>query len=186
MDRTVTISLPNLAIAALFVLLLLVANIALLLRARSLAQSAQSLYDAQRPVVGVRFPVLHGLTPTGQPFDFEPQFVPFKTLVLVLSFTCKPCEDNWPNWERLEAANKKGMTLFIDLPGDAPPTYFAYHGMKDGLTLKKLDPASLLGLNIRSTPTTFIIDKRGNIVASWAGVLTKDDETEAVKYLGSD
>ena len=181
-----TISLPNLAIAGLFVLLILVANIALLLRARSLAQIAQSLYDAQRPAVGVRFPGLHGVTPTGQRFDFEPQSVPFKTLVLVLSFTCKPCEDNWPNWEKLETANGKGMTLFIDLPGDAPPAYFAYHHLKDGFTLKRLDPGTLLALNIRTTPATFIIDKRGNILASWAGALTKDDETEAIKYLASD
>jgi hypothetical protein len=182
-NRTVAISIRTLTIGGLFVLLLLAANVVLLMRARSLAQVAQSLYDKQLPTVGVPFPELHGQSPTGKHFDFFPSFVPRRTLVLVLSFTCKPCETNWPTWEKLEAANKNGNTLFIDLPGNAPLTYFAYHHVRIESVLQKLDPETQLMLNIRSTPTTFIVDKRGAIIASWAGVLTKDAETEALKYL---
>jgi hypothetical protein len=185
MERTVVVPLWSLAIGTVLSLLLVVMNFALLMKTHDLTRTAQVLDARQRPPVGLPFPSLHGLTPTGGRLDLDTSNLTTKVLVFVLSSNCEACEINWPTWERLASSDKQIRTLFVDLPGTATAEYLKRHHLTGETVLSGLDPRMQIGLNIRATPTTVILDKHGKIVHSWTGVLAKSDETEALRSLGS-
>jgi hypothetical protein len=186
MDRTVVLSVKTLAIGFSVALLLLVVNVALFVRAHKLSEIAQQMYNQLRPVVGLPFPRIHGLTHSGTLLDLDTSNLGGNQLLLVLAPACSACEENWPTWEHLVSHDKKMRTLYIDLPGNAGPEYLYKHHLDAERVLTGLDPKLQIALNIRATPTTIILDRHGRILNSWMGVMSKDDEAQALSWLDRD
>ena len=100
----------------------------------------------------------------------------FKGKVVFLNFWatwCPPCKEEMPSMERLHRRYKeRGFTILavsIDTGGSAPVAAFV---KKFGLTFPiGLDPEFVVAKQyaIRGLPSTFLIDKTGNIAAAAVG-----------------
>jgi thioredoxin-related protein len=110
-----------------------------------------------------------------------------KTLVMVLSTTCRFCTASVPFYQKL-AQRKEGhedLRLIAVTPQsvDEAKEYLGKHGV----AVDEIAQASLDEMDVSGTPTLIQVDKTGAAVRSWVGKLPPEKEAEVVQSLfGSD
>lgn len=106
-----------------------------------------------------------------------------RTLLMVLSSTCRYCTESAPFYQRL-AQQKSGRAdarLVAVLPqgGDEAGQYLRAHGISVD-EIRQSDPGADYA---RATPTLIMVDNTGSVVESWVGKLPPEKEAEVARHL---
>jgi len=106
-----------------------------------------------------------------------------KNLVLVLSSTCRFCNESAPFYQKL-AAQKTGQNnirLIAVMPQTAAEAkqYLDNHKISVD-EIKQTNPDTI---NVRGTPTLVLVDNTGAVVQSWVGKLPPEKEEEVFQQL---
>ncbi|MCL4501583.1 MAG: TlpA family protein disulfide reductase [Deltaproteobacteria bacterium] len=121
----------------------------------------------------------------GQDYSLS-QFKGKVVLINFFTFFCGPCREEMPDLNKIYQENKdKGFqTLGIALSSD--PTKIRFLVKQLGLTYPVLNGTDKVGAdygNVAVVPTTFIIDKQGNIAHKIEGTRKKEEFERMVKSL---
>jgi hypothetical protein len=171
--RYVQVRLPVAVLLAALAVTLLLVDIALLARNRSLQALARAYYLFSGPPIGKTMSALSGTDPAGKRVVVRYGADPRKTLLFVFSPDCHVCDFNWPAWQRLIKAVRAGPTrmVFVNLSPELTSFYICDHAIGKYLVVARLDPASVLQYNLRLTPETVLLGSTGKIEHSWVGAL---------------
>ena len=142
-----------------------------------------------------KFPSFKGKDLDGNDVDSSELFA--NNTVTVVNFwftTCKPCIGELGDLEALnsELAQKGGSVVGVNsftLDGDSKAISEAKEVLdKKGITYKNLwfdssSEAGKLASNLYAFPTTYVIDKNGNIVGQVVGSITSEEQTKTLNAL---
>jgi thioredoxin-related protein len=105
-----------------------------------------------------------------------------KTLLMVLSTTCRYCTESSGFYQKLaqQKAGRGDMRLVAVMPQtvEEAQQYLSEHKV----SVDEVRQASLDTINIRGTPTLIVVDKTGAVVQSWVGKLPPEKESEVVAH----
>lgn len=106
-----------------------------------------------------------------------------QTLLLVLRDGCHFCSDSAEFYRRLAIASKaqKNTKLVAVLPGSVEDSLTYLNGLSVPIT--DVRQSSLRNLNVRGTPTLFLVNDKGVVTRSWAGQLPTERETEVIRAI---
>jgi Redoxin len=106
-----------------------------------------------------------------------------KTLLLVLSTTCKYCTESAPFYRRLaeQKAGRSDVRLVAVLPQSVEESR-QYLG-QNNVPIEEVTQAEPAALQARATPTLILVDKTGAVVESWVGKLPAEGEAEVTRQL---
>jgi thioredoxin-related protein len=106
-----------------------------------------------------------------------------RTLLLVLSTTCRYCTESAPFYQRLaqEKSKRGGVRLMAVLPqsADVAQQYLADHG----ITVDQVKQAAPGAAYAKGTPTLILVDNTGSVVGSWVGKLPPEKEAEVLSHV---
>ena len=106
-----------------------------------------------------------------------------RTLVLVLSTTCRFCTESGPFYQRLaqERANNQNIHLVAVFP---QPLEEGQKYLSDlGVTVDEVRQARLDSIGIMATPTLILANADGAVAESWLGKLPGEKESELLAKL---
>lgn len=107
---------------------------------------------------------------------------PQKTVVLALSSSCHFCTESAPFYQRLaKKAGTKNIKLIVVMPQNKEDSekYLARIGIFGVETSQE----SFDSINVRGTPTLFILNADGEIIKSWIGKLNTEKENEVIEQI---
>lgn len=103
-----------------------------------------------------------------------------KNLVLVLSSTCRFCNESAPFYQKLAAqkSEQNNFRLIAVMPQktEEAKKYLDEHK----ISVDEIKQTNLDAINVRGTPTLVLVDNTGAVVESWVGKLTPEKETEVI------
>lgn len=104
-----------------------------------------------------------------------------RTLVMVLSDTCRYCTESADFYKKLaqERAKHDDVRMVAVLPQDVGAGQ-AYLN-KLGVTVDEVRQSKLDALGVRGTPTLIFVDDKGVVTGSWVGKLPAENEAEVLK-----
>lgn len=105
-----------------------------------------------------------------------------KTLLLVLSESCRYCTESMPFYKRmLDQSQAEDVNIVAVLNGnpDVGTKYLADNGISNIPVVQ----ASLSDLNTNATPTVILTDRQGFVTRSWVGRLPVDKEVEVIDLI---
>lgn len=108
-----------------------------------------------------------------------------RTLLLVLSTSCRYCTESSPFYQRLaqEKAKKGGVGLIAVLPQSVGDSQKYLNDL--GVPVDDVKQAGLDAVQVRGTPTLIVADRAGAVVESWVGKLPAEKEVEVLdRFLG--
>lgn len=103
-----------------------------------------------------------------------------RTLLLVLSTSCRFCTESSPFYQRLaqEKAKKGGVGLVAVLPQSVGESRKYLNDL--GVSVDDIKQAELDAVQVRGTPTLIMADRTGTVVESWVGKLPAEAEGEVL------
>jgi hypothetical protein len=106
-----------------------------------------------------------------------------RTLLLVLSTTCRFCTESSPFYQRLaqEKAKKGEVSLIAVLPQSVGESRKYLND--NGISVDDIKQASLDAVQARATPTLIMADRTGTVVESWVGKLPAEKEDEVLNRI---
>ena len=106
-----------------------------------------------------------------------------RTLVMVLSDTCRYCTESADFYKKLaqERAKHDDLHIIAVLPQDVGAGQ-AYLN-KLGVTVDEVMQSPLDAVGVRATPTLIFVDDKGVVTASWVGKLPAENEAEVLSRL---
>src|SRR5687768_3577751 len=103
-----------------------------------------------------------------------------RSLLMVLSTTCRYCTESAPFYQRLaaEKAQHPDFNFVAVLPQSQAESqkYLSDHG----ITVTEVKHATLASLGVTGTPTLILVDDSGSVLNSWIGKLPAGVETEVI------
>lgn len=112
-------------------------------------------------------------------FDWSKQS---KSLVLVLQKGCHFCSESTPFYKRLQELTKdKNIKLVAVLPSN-PSTSLDYL-KEQGISDLEVKQSQLNSLQVKGTPTLFLVNDLGEITNYWIGKLDSERESEVIENL---
>ncbi len=109
-----------------------------------------------------------------------------RTLLLVLSTTCRFCTESAPFYQRLarEKAKNGSVNLVAVLPQSVGESQKYLNDL--GVSVDDIKQAQLAALPVRVTPTLIIVDRTGSVTESWIGKLPAEKEIEVLNRFLAD
>lgn len=103
-----------------------------------------------------------------------------RTLLLVLSTTCRYCTESSPFYQRLvqEKAKKGAVGLVAVLPQSVGESQKYLNDL--GVSVDDIKQAGLDAVQVRGTPTLIMADRTGTVIESWVGKLPAEAEGEVL------
>jgi thiol-disulfide isomerase/thioredoxin len=105
-------------------------------------------------------------------------------VLLVLQKGCHYCEESMPFYRKLVSDNKRPNLRIIAIfpPAEQKPEQYLNESGLFGVEVlgKKLDE-----LDISGTPTLIVTTSKGEIIATWVGVLSVEKQTEVENLIKS-
>lgn len=108
-----------------------------------------------------------------------------RTLLLVLSTTCRFCTESAPFYQRL--AQEKTRNTNVNLVAILPQTVSeSQKYLNDlGVSVDEIRQATPDAVKAVATPTLIIVDRTGAVIDSWVGKLPAEKEVEVVnRFVG--
>jgi len=101
-----------------------------------------------------------------------------RTVVLALSTTCHFCSESAPFYHKLqqEKPSNVGLVAFLPQPVEDSRNYLDKLGVKTPNVVQ----GSLSSIGVSGTPTLFLVDNSGWVIASWVGKLA---DAEAARVM---
>jgi thioredoxin-related protein len=106
-----------------------------------------------------------------------------ETLLLVLEKKCPYCAESAPFYQQLarEAGQKDRVRLMVVLPQDISEGKEYLNSLN--VPINEIRQSSLEVLGVKGTPTLILVNKKGEVMQSWAGKLPPEQETEVLKRI---
>jgi len=106
-----------------------------------------------------------------------------RTLLLVLSTTCRFCTESAPFYQRLaqEKAKNGGVSLIAVLPQSIGESQKYLTGL--GVSVDDIRQAPPDAVKAVATPTLIMVDRTGSVTQSWVGKLPAEKEVEVLSRL---
>lgn len=104
-----------------------------------------------------------------------------QTLLLALSAKCHYCTESADFYKRLAEARRGNTRLVAVLPQELGEGQ--EYLKKLGVEVDGVKQSSLASVGVRGTPTLILVDRRGQVIESWAGKLPPDQEAEVLSRL---
>jgi thioredoxin-related protein len=103
-----------------------------------------------------------------------------KTLVLVLSTTCRFCDDSAPFYKKLTITfpNRQLVRFVAVFPQEIETG--TKHLADLGVFIGDVRQSSLSSLGVSATPTLILVDATGKVIESWVGKLSPADESRVI------
>ena len=108
-----------------------------------------------------------------------------RTLLLVLSTTCRYCTESAPFYQRLvqEKARNASVNLVAILPQTVSESQKYLNDL--GVSVDDIRQATPDTVKAVATPTLIIVDRTGSVVESWVGKLPAEKEAEVLsRFVG--
>ena len=108
-----------------------------------------------------------------------------RTLLLVLSTTCRFCTESAPFYQRLAQENAKngGVSLIALLPQSVGESQKYLNDL--GVSIDDIRQAPLDAVKATATPTLIMVDRTGSVTESWVGKLPAEKEVEVLsRFVG--
>jgi hypothetical protein len=106
-----------------------------------------------------------------------------RTVLLVLSPTCRYCKESGPFYSKLSQvlSSQRSASLVALFPMNTNdgPSYL--HDL--GVSVNEVKQVAFDALGVRGTPTIIIADKGGEVVGVWFGKLRSDEEEGILRQL---
>jgi thioredoxin-related protein len=104
-----------------------------------------------------------------------------RTMVMVLSDTCRYCTESADFYKKLaeQRAKHDDTRLIAVLPQDVGAGQ-AYLN-KLGVAVDEVKQSPLNAIGVRATPTLILVDDKGVVTGSWVGKLPAENEAEVLK-----
>lgn len=104
-----------------------------------------------------------------------------KTMLLVLSDTCRFCTESADFYKKLaqERAKHDDRRIIAVLPQEVGAGQ-AYLN-KLGVSVDEVRQSQLSDIGVRATPTLILVDDKGVVTGSWVGKLPAENEAEVLK-----
>lgn len=135
------------------------------------APTAEPAAQPRVPAVGAKIELAD--------YNFSPQE---KTVLLVLSESCKYCTESAPFYRQLvERAKTTDTKVIAAFPAEKEKSQKYLSTL--GLSEIEVRQSSLDKLQVRGTPTLLLINKQGEITQAWVGKLPPEKETEVFNQL---
>lgn len=103
-----------------------------------------------------------------------------KTLVMVLSTSCRFCTDSIPFYQKLskQKGTRSDIRLLVLLPQTAEESgrYLSEHGISVD-EVRRAQPSEVYA---KGTPTLIVVDREGKVIDSWVGKLPPEKEDEVI------
>lgn len=103
-----------------------------------------------------------------------------KTLLLILSTTCRYCTESTPFYQELarQKAGRNDVRLVALMPQtvEEAQSYLSEHK----ISVDEIRQTNLDDVSVRGTPTLVMVDKTGAVVQSWVGKLPPEKESEVI------
>jgi len=103
-----------------------------------------------------------------------------RTLLLMVSNTCKYCTESMPFYKKLTALRREGIWRFIAVATENVETTTEYLAAS-GIRADQVVSVPLGTVGARGTPTIVVVDKTGHVLALWAGLLIGEKEEAVVR-----
>lgn len=154
---------------------------------RQLSQQVIHVYRSMELPIGAVVPPIEGVDRFGRKFFLDSRAESLPVLVLVFSPTCPACDQNWPLWDSLVAAQQLlgGKIITFDMTGRVREEYLRVHGIDAHPCLVSLTPETTMSFRFRFTPQTYILHE-GKVVYGWTGVLHPSEIERAMDYLSNE
>jgi hypothetical protein len=107
-----------------------------------------------------------------------------RTLLLILSTTCRFCTESSPFYQKLaQEKAERGGSLIAVLPQSVVESQKYLNDL--GVSVDDIKQASLDAVQAKATPTLVIADRTGTVVESWVGKLPAEKEAKVLdRFLG--
>lgn len=162
---------------------LMVMNLLLVQQNRELKASTRR---SDRPLEvhpGTKLPPLKGVAASGDKVVFGFDDPARKTVLLVLSPTCRPCQENMVNWKAMvKRLDKQSYRVIaVSLKPDQAKEYVESHQLDNIPVITEVDPETKAAYSLSATPQTILLDSNGEAEKVWSGILAgqKREEVEA-------
>ena len=118
-------------------------------------------------------PTLSGSDIHGNRISIDYGRDPRKTLLLVMSTTCRACDENMANWKEIVAKIDKSSyrVVVTSLSSSALVQHLSPLSLPDVPVLAELDANSKREYGLAITPQTALISSEGRVENVWTGVL---------------
>jgi hypothetical protein len=106
-----------------------------------------------------------------------------RTVVLYVHPSCRYCTESMPFYRRLVDAGRDhrdrvAIRFASNIDRGALNRYLAEHALGDSEAIRQYPPPGITG-----TPSVFVLDREGRVVASFAGVLSRAQERTLLREL---
>ena len=154
---------------------------------RSLADQVQGFFRSLELPAGAQVPPLIGTDRDGGDIVVDLTTEDQPVLLLVFSPFCPACDQNWPNWRTLLAAQQAsgGRVVPVDITGLAQDDYLRRNGIDRIPIVVDVTPETNMAYRFRFTPQTLILHE-GELIGGWTGVLTEENLSRGLTLLGVD
>ena len=106
-----------------------------------------------------------------------------KNLVLVLSKTCRYCDESAPFYQRLVKETTKTPNTRLISVFPQPETEDRQYLKDKMVDIAEVRQVSLRAIGVRGTPALLLVDNTGNVVEEWLGKLPADVEEIVIARL---
>ena len=108
-----------------------------------------------------------------------------RTLILVLRYGCRYCDESLPLYKRLLELRREGQIRGVNMLAIFPdnPTVAKSVLDEEGLDISFIPSVNLAQLRIPGTPTLLLMDDKGSILEVWVGKLSEGKELDLIDHL---
>jgi thioredoxin-related protein len=106
-----------------------------------------------------------------------------KWVVFALSTQCHFCSESLPFYRDIQTTPMNDVGLVAVFPQSQ--TEVDIYERSKGFSPTTLYGYSLAKLQVRGTPTLFLINEKGDVLKRWIGTLSSDDKAELLRQLKS-
>ena len=169
-------------------LLLLSMDVGLLRETRLLRRAVQTANDGPGPLsAGRTIPIIRGTSPDGTAVTVGYHDVAAKTVLLLFSPGCEPCETTAKDWKEL-IGKSRGQYRFVALSAipdiHSVEEFAARHRLSDILIIAKPDSSAREQYGLGFVPQTVVVNNDGVVEKVWPGALGTARRAELERYLG--
>lgn len=160
--------------------LLMIINMLLVQQNRELKAGVQKTDRLLEVKPGTSLPSIKGVSAAGGKVDLGFDEAARKTVLLVLSPTCRACKENMINWKALtEKIDRRAYRVVaVSLNPERAKEYLEPYQLGDIPVITEVDPETRAAYSLSVTPQTILIDSNGRAEKVWSGVLAGQSREE--------
>lgn len=105
-----------------------------------------------------------------------------KTIIIALQEGCRYCSESAPFYQKLiPEAEKNNIPIVAVLPHTPDQSQKYLAGIK--VSIREIRQSTLDAINVKGTPSLFIVNDKGEVAKGWIGKLPANEEDKVIKQI---